>query len=116
MHDKLTAVYNGPRMTMGCPHCATVLKIRSSRQIGGIVRQLVMACQNDDCCATFGADLTLTHVISAGARPNPAVEMRTTPPRRRPANDDVPSQLEAPCAPPTAANDADLNSNVPLLQ
>jgi hypothetical protein len=113
MHDKLPIAYAGRRSTMGCPHCGTVLKIRSSRQTDMIVRQMTLACQNDDCCATFGGDLTLTHVISSGAKPNPAVRLRTTPPRRRPANDDVPAKHESPTLPPPPANDdgADQVSN-----
>jgi hypothetical protein len=98
LNQTSTAGYSGKRITIGCPHCQSVLKVRSSRGVGPIVRQMIFACQNDSCCATFGADLTLTHVISAGAQPNPAVEMRTTPPRRRPANDDMPPCVEVPGA------------------
>lgn len=95
MHDTSTAAYSGSRTTIGCPHCKSVLKIRSSRQISTILRQIVFACQSDDCCATFGGDLTLTHMISPGAKPDPAVKMRTTPPRRRAANDDQPADRPA---------------------
>lgn len=96
MNQTSNAAYSGKRITIGCPHCQSVLKVRSSRQTDLIVRQVTLACQNDSCCATFGADLTLTHVISAGAQPNPAVMLRTTPPRRRPANDDLPACINAP--------------------
>lgn len=95
MNQTSNVAYSGKRITIGCPHCQSVLKVRSSRGIGPIVRQMTLACQNDDCSATFGADLTLTHVISAGAQPNPAVQLRTTPPRRRPANDDMPLCIDA---------------------
>ncbi|WP_240663490.1 ogr/Delta-like zinc finger family protein [Sphingomonas sp. UV9] len=96
LNQTSNAAYSGKRITIGCPHCQSVLKVRSSRQTDPIVRQVTLACQNDNCCATFGADLTLTHVISAGAQPNPAVLLRTTPPRRRPANDDMPPCGDAP--------------------
>lgn len=82
-----------------CPHCASGLRSRSTRPVTPLVRQLYMQCVNEDCGATFGADLTITHMISPGAKPNPAVQMRTTPPRQRAAaNDDLPGGSEVPPA------------------
>ncbi len=104
-------IYAGKRITIGCPHCASVLKVRSSRPVSSIVRQVTLVCLNDECCATFGADLTITHAIGPSARPNPAVHLKSVPPRRRPesnpANDDAPPLLDSPGGPevPSPAND-----------
>jgi hypothetical protein len=79
------------RNRVTCPHCEAAAHVRSSRAVTDMVRQLFYACTNFECGCTFGAQLEITHQISPSARPNPAVMLRTAPPRHRigarPAND-----------------------------
>lgn len=84
----------GRRSAMNCPHCGSGLRTRASRLIAPTVRQLYLQCLDLECGAVFGADMTITHSISPSARPNPAVHIRTVPPRGRAANDDLPGAPE----------------------
>ena len=97
------------RSALSCPHCGNALRTRSTRLIAPTVRQLYLQCVDLDCGAVFGADLTITHAISPSGRPNPAVHLRTSPPRRRTAaNDDAPGGSEVP--PPGDAGDPRLST------
>lgn len=71
-----------------CPHCGGPTRVFTSRRIGNVYRQKVIDCLNLDCGARFGAEESITHIIHPSAQPNPAVHLRSTPPRRRAANDD----------------------------
>lgn len=101
--------YTGKRLTLACPHCASVLKVRSSRTVTAMVRQVSLLCLNVECGASFGADLTITHAIAPSAQPNPAVKLRTFASRKKPANDDVPARTDAPSGSevPPANDDGD---------
>lgn len=101
--------YTGKRLTLACPHCASVLKVRSSRTVTPMVRQVSLLCLNDECGASFGADLTITHAIAPSAQPNPAVKLRAFASRKRAANDDTPSRTDAPSGPevPPANDETD---------
>lgn len=85
--------------SLPCPHCRGPLRTRSSRAIAPTIAQMYLICVNPECAATFGGDLTITHVISPGAKPNPAIGLRTSAPRRRPANDEQPARDTMPCGP-----------------
>jgi len=91
---------------IACPHCGQATGIRYSRSMDPLVRQMQLQCVNPECGATFGADLTITHQISPSAKPNLAVMLRTTPPRKV-ANDDFPPAANDQRGPevPRPAND-----------
>lgn len=77
------------RLGICCPHCDGPARIRTSRSLSPLYRQLNCQCCSPECGHTFGADLTITHTISPSAQPNPAIVLRISPPRRRiAANDD----------------------------
>lgn len=71
-----------------CPYCGSPTRVFSARTVGNTYRQKVIDCLNTDCAGRFGAEESITHVIHPGTRPDPSVHLRTTPPRRRAANDD----------------------------
>lgn len=79
--------------------------IRTSHLEGPTYRRISFQCVNvDGCGSTFGGSMEVTHRIAAGVAPNPAVNLRTSPPRSRAANDDLPKP----------ANDGEGGSEVPL--
>ena len=91
-----------------CPHCAEPLRVRNSRPVVPTLRQLNLECVNDDCAATFGGELTITHGIWPSAKPDPSVHLRMVPPRRPVPDNDNHGQQVLACAPgvaPPAAND-----------
>ncbi len=96
----------GRRITIACPHCGEALRTRTSVRVSEITRSMIMACHNPLCAATFGADLSLTHQISVGARPNPSVELRQSPPRRQNSSPVNSSPVSGPAVPPPANDDA----------
>lgn len=70
------------------------MAIRSSRGLTPTYRQLIYACHDGECGATFGAELTITHGISPSAIPDPAISLRMSPPRiRRADNDSFPPKV-----------------------
>lgn len=85
---------------IACPHCEGPTRTRSSRAVTPLYRQLLRACLDVECGFTFGVEVAITHGISPSARPNPAVELRMAPPRKRAANDNL-----AGSEVPAAAND-----------
>lgn len=74
-----------------CPNCKAPMRTRNSRGLTPTYRQLIYVCQDPECGGSYGAELTITHVISPSAKPNPDLQLRQSPPRRKRAdNDDFP--------------------------
>lgn len=101
---------------LACLHCRQPLRTRSSRKVLPTSTDLYLECTNFDCRATYGGQIEITHGIAPSATPDPSVEIRMAPPRRRalptPANDhDVAAKFAGGCAPevapPRTANDND---------
>lgn len=102
----------GRRTAIPCPYCGAALRNRNNRELSSLVRQIRMVCLSEDCGAVFRGDLTITHVISPGARPDPAIGLKVSAPRR-PANDDAPARHETPGGqevPPPANDDGALTA------
>ncbi len=84
------------KIGVSCPHCGSPSRIRSSRAVTPLYRQLYCQCPNVDCGFTFGCEVNVTHGISPSAKPNPGIHLRMEAPRKRmtgpgvpaPANDD----------------------------
>ena len=91
-----------PRIpSISCPHCGDRSIVRDSVQVTPTIRELRLACDNDECGHTFLCQLSVIRTIRPSARPNPAVTipcanptigLLCTPPAtddtRQPANDD----------------------------
>ena len=76
--------------SVACPHCLEPARVRSSKQVTSLIRQLYLRCTNDECGHVFGADITVTHTISPSACPDAEVMLRQAPPRRAAATNDNP--------------------------
>jgi hypothetical protein len=96
----------GQRLSIHCPHCAAVARVRSSRAVSPTFKQLNLQCENVECGATYGGVLEILHEIAPPAVRNLEIQLRSVPVRARalpvPANDGGP---EVP--PAIAANDDD---------
>ncbi len=73
-----------------CPHCNQRMIVRGSERLTDTVRELRMSCPNDDCAASFVAQLSLIRQIRASDQPNPAVRLPFGLVRRKAANDGHP--------------------------
>lgn len=60
-------------MKMLCPHCNSKSKIRTSRTISSISRELYYQCNNIDCGHTWSALLSAIRTIVPSQCPNPKV-------------------------------------------
>ncbi|PZO87417.1 MAG: transcriptional regulator [Sphingomonas sanxanigenens] len=72
-----------------CPHCRRPARVRSSRAVTPLYRQLNLQCTNVDCGHTYAAAIEILYSIVPSAHPDPAIDLRRAPPRRVPiaAND-----------------------------
>ncbi|MFA6125055.1 MAG: ogr/Delta-like zinc finger family protein [Sphingomonas sp.] len=100
---------------INCPHCGGRAIIRSSIMFSPLVREMRMACDDDDCAHTFLCQISVVRTIRQSLRPNPNVSLPLGNPNvgrgslrqpERPANDDVPSPANDDCLPIPAARDA----------
>lgn len=73
------------RFTHKCPHCGSVAKMRTTRAVTPLFRELRFQCTNvegDEACGhTFVASLEITRTIVPSARPNPRIKLPIAPPR-----------------------------------
>lgn len=73
------------RFTHQCPHCGELAKMRTTRAITPLFRELRFQCTNvegDDACGhTFVAALTIERTIVPSARPNPRINLPIAQPR-----------------------------------
>lgn len=82
-----------------CPHCGHKTITRTSEQVTPMVRELRLVCANDECNASFVAQLSFIRELRRSAMPRPGVALPVgpaaiaTPANENaplPANDDVP--------------------------
>lgn len=85
-----------------CPHCSGPAKIRSVREVSPTFREVYLDCNGEPECGWRGvASFVIERTIAQTGRPNPAVSLPTTPPRRKPsglpapANDDGSREVQA---------------------
>lgn len=88
-----------------CPHCGEPARIRSSRTVTPLYRQLNLQCSNVDCGHTYAAALEILYSIVPSAHPNPDIVLRRAPQRSAPiaANDGA----RVPEVTPRPSNDDD---------
>lgn len=89
----------GGALRVRCPHCESLAKVRTTREVTALYRELRFQCMNvdgeDPCGHTFVASLVIEKTIVASARPNPRINLPIAAPRTRrlpsgtpaPAND-----------------------------
>lgn len=84
---------HGGTLRTVCPHCEAPAKVRSSKTLTPLYRELRFQCSNVDgdnpCGHTFIASFEITRTIVPSARPNPRIRLPQGMPRpTTPANDD----------------------------
>jgi hypothetical protein len=73
-----------------CPHCQALAKVRSSKQLTPLFKELRFQCQDLECGHTFVASLNIDRTIVPSLKPNPRIKLKVGLPRPTlPANDDV---------------------------
>ena len=78
----------GGHIRTKCPHCRAQAKVRSSKVITPLYKELRFQCSDMECGHTFVASLTIDRTIVASARPNPTIRLPVGNPRpTTPAND-----------------------------
>lgn len=89
----------GGAIRVHCPHCESLAKVRTTREVTALYRELRFQCINvegdDPCGHTFVASLVIERTIVESARPNPRIRLPIAAPRIS----------RMPCGQPDAAND-----------
>jgi hypothetical protein len=62
-----------PGMKTKCPHCGSLSFIRSSKQLGKLVKEATCQCTNLVCGHTFIVSVEVVRTISPAAFPDPLV-------------------------------------------
>lgn len=74
------------RFTHQCPHCGGLAKMRTTRAITPLFRELRFQCTNVDgdaaCGHTFVGSLTIERTIVPSACPNPRIKLPIATPRK----------------------------------
>lgn len=63
-------------MRVKCPHCKSSAKIRTSRNVSDLTKDLYCQCENVMCGHTFVAQIEAVRTISPSATPDPLVELQ----------------------------------------
>lgn len=84
---------HGGTLRTVCPHCGSLAKVRSSKALTPLYKELRFQCSNVDgdeaCGGSFIASFEITRMIVQSARPNPRIRIPVGLPRpATPANDD----------------------------
>ena len=68
------------KLRFDCPHCGSYMRIRSSRTLLKIYREMYFYCSNEwECGFRCDGDLTLKHTLAPSRCPNPEVGLETSP-------------------------------------
>jgi len=63
----------GPRLN--CPHCGSGAKVRSSKQLSALYREVYLTCNNIYCGHVFVCGLEALRTLSPSAIPNPEINL-----------------------------------------
>ena len=87
---------HGGTMKILCPNCQSVAKVRSSKALTPLYRELRLQCTDIDCGGTYVASVTIDRMIVPSQKPNPRIRLKVGQPRpTAPANDDAPPAAAA---------------------
>lgn len=77
----------GGALRLRCPHCESLSKVRTTREVTALYRELRFQCLNvegdDPCGHTFVASLVIERTIVQSARPNPRINLPVAAPRTK---------------------------------
>ncbi len=63
-------------MLIKCPHCKSTSRIRTSRDLSDLTREVSCQCDNVECGHTFVASIEAVRTISPSAMPNPLIDLQ----------------------------------------
>jgi len=95
-----------------CPNCSKPARIRSRTPITRTCDDLYFVCLDNECGATWKAQLVVVHMISPGLCPRADLNLPAAPLRQRlptPANDERP---RVPAVTPRIANNDEDSASV----
>lgn len=67
-------------MNINCPHCGSIMRTRSSKQLHADYRKLYLECRTPTCGARARADFVVTETLSPSGMPNPDYVENLAPP------------------------------------
>lgn len=79
-------------MRIKCPHCKGTARIRTSRVISDLTKDLYCQCENVMCGHTFVASVETVRTISPSATPDPLINLQIG----KQQGDSVPKQKPVP--------------------
>ena len=56
-------------MRFRCPHCGSLAKVRSSREITPLTREAYLQCRNLDCCHAWKVFFSAVETVHKSRRP-----------------------------------------------
>ncbi len=62
-----------------CPHCQQPMRIRSSKGLHPLMRELYLQCSSEACGWTGSGSMEVTHTLSPAAIPNPTIQLPDAP-------------------------------------
>lgn len=71
-------------MRLICPHCKSTARIRSSKDITALTRELRIQCGNVECGHTFVAVLEMVRTIRPSGMPDPLIAQQLSGQLREP--------------------------------
>lgn len=84
----LTRKRHGGTLRVTCPHCNSIAKARSSKQLTPLFKELRYQCLDLECGHTFVASLNIERSIVPSMKPNPRIRLKVgLPVATTPAND-----------------------------
>lgn len=90
---------------MKCPHCRTLGRIRSSKELSPLLREIYYQCDDLDCGHTWVASLEAIRTLSPSAKPNPAIT------KELPSSQWIPERIRT----PLPAAECDGHEQIPLI-
>lgn len=85
----------GGALRLRCPHCLSLAKVRTTREVTALYRELRFQCTNvegdEPCGHTFVASMVIERTIVPSAKPNPRINLPIASPRIRRVPSDHPA-------------------------
>lgn len=80
-------------MLIKCPHCKSTSRIRTSRDLSDLTREVTCQCDNVHCGHTFVASIEAVRTLSPSAMPDPMIDIQLSR-RNFPASQATSSEIK----------------------
>lgn len=84
-------------MLIKCPHCKSLARIRTSKELSDLTREVTCQCDNVHCGHTFVAHIEAVRTLSPSATPDPLIDLQLTQ-RKRPVGMSADSEIKTKAA------------------